>query len=188
VRKITKNIVGVISLGVLATSWSIGQAAETGLKLNAAPEPSNSASATPTPAASETPTPVAPAENGGTAPTPAQSPTPTPKQTASQTPTPTPTKTATASAATVTKTSAAISYIAKNRQGIMQLSVTKVGSKITDISIISGGTEGGEWAGIPDQLAAAAVQSQGAHFGNVTRATHTTDAFYQALDSALAKF
>jgi uncharacterized protein with FMN-binding domain len=192
VRKITKNIVGVISLGVLATSWSIGQAAETGLKLNAAPEPSNSASATPTPAASETPTPVAPAENGGTAPTPAQSPTPTPKQTATQkpttTPTPTATKAAPVSAATVTKTSAAISYIAKNRQGIMQLSVTKVGSKITDITIISGGTEGGEWAGIPDQLAAAAVQSQGAHFGNVTRATHTTDAFYQALDSALAKF
>jgi uncharacterized protein with FMN-binding domain len=190
VRKITKNIVGVISLGVLATSWSIGQAAETGLKLNAAPEPSNSASATPTPAASETPTPVAPAENGGTAPTPAQSPTPTPKQTASQTPTPTPTptKTATASAAAVTKTSVAISYIAKNREGIMQLSVTKVGSKITDVTILSGGTEGGEWAGIPDQLAAAAVQSQGAHFGNVTRATHTTDAFYQALDSALAKF
>jgi uncharacterized protein with FMN-binding domain len=194
VRKITKNIVGVISLGVLATSWSIGQAAETGLSLNAAPEPSNSASATPTPAASETPTPVAPAENGGTAPSPAQSPTPTPKQTATQkptttpTPTPTATKAAPASAATVTKTSAAISYIAKNRQGIMQLSVTKVGSKITDITIISGGTEGGEWAGIPDQLAAAAVQSQGAHFGNVTRATHTTDAFYQALDSALAKF
>ena len=178
-RKVTKNIVGVLSLGVLATSWSLGQAAETGLSLapgaaaGTADTSVNTDTASPTPTASASPSASA---------TDTPTPTPTP------TPSPTPTKTEATSAASVTKTSAAISYIAKNRQGVMQLSVTKSGSKITAVTIISGGTEGGEWAGIPDQLAAAAVQSQGAHFGNVSRATHTTDAFYQALDSALAKF
>ena len=170
-RKVTRNIVGVLSLGVLATSWSLGQAAETGLSLNPqTPTNTDTPSATPSASATDTPTVAPPVENGGTAPS-AQ-----------------PTASATTSPASVTKTSAAVSYIAKDRQGVMQLSVTKSGSKITAVTIISGGTEGGEWAGIPDQLAAAAVQSQGAHFGNVTRATHTTDAFYQALDSALAKF
>ena len=147
-RKVTKNIVGVISLGVLATSWSLGQAAETGLSLNSA---ANTDPATDTPAASattpatDTPTPAPPVENGGTA--------SNSKATATATPTPTPTKTATTTAASVTKTSAAISYIADHRQGVMQISVTKTGSKITDITIISGGTEGGQWAVVPEMLA-----------------------------------
>jgi uncharacterized protein with FMN-binding domain len=70
----------------------------------------------------------------------------------------------------------------------MQISVTKAGSKITDVTIISGGTEGGEWAVVPDMLAQAAIDAQGSNFGNISRATHTTDAFKQALESALAKF
>jgi uncharacterized protein with FMN-binding domain len=70
----------------------------------------------------------------------------------------------------------------------MQISVTKTGSKITDITILSGGTEGGDWASVPGVLADAALKSQGANFGNVGGATHTTDAFYKALESALAKF
>ncbi|MEY3677489.1 MAG: hypothetical protein RL351_716, partial [Actinomycetota bacterium] len=116
-RKVTKNIVGVLSLGVLATSWSLGQAAETGLSL------STGATNTDTPAAQTTsPSPTA-SDLPTTAATPAASPT--------TAPTPTPTKTATTSAASVTKTSAAISYIAEKRQGVMQISVTKTGSKIT---------------------------------------------------------
>ena len=70
----------------------------------------------------------------------------------------------------------------------MQISVTKAGSKITDVTIISGGTEGGEWASVPSILAQAAIDAQGSNFGNISRATHTTDAFKQALESALAKF
>jgi uncharacterized protein with FMN-binding domain len=70
----------------------------------------------------------------------------------------------------------------------MQISVTKSGSKITDITIISGGTEGGQWAVVPEMLAQAAIDAQGSNFGNISRATHTTDAFKQALESALAKF
>ncbi len=178
-RKVTKNIVGVLSLGVLATSWSLGQAAETGLSL------STGATNTDTPAAETTsPNPTA-SDLPTTAATPAASPT--------TAPTPTPTKTATTSAASVTKTSvtktsAAISYIAEKRQGVMQISVTKTGSKITEVTIISGGTEGGDWASVPGILAQAAIDAQGSDFGNISRATHTTDAFKQALESALAKF
>lgn len=198
-RKVTKNIVGVLSLGVLATSWSLGQAAETGLSLapGAAPGTTdtsvNTDAATPTPAASDQPTTAAtPAESGGTAAGTSSSnagkSTTTTSPTASATPTPTPSKTATTSAASVTKTSAAISYIAERRQGVMQISVTKSGSKITDVTIISGGTEGGQWASVPALLAQAAIDAQGSNFGNISRATHTTDAFKQALESALAKF
>ena len=173
-RKVTKNIVGVLSLGVLATSWSLGQAAETGLSLSTGATNTDTPPAqttSPSPTASDLPT---------TAATPAASPT--------TAPTPTPTKTATTTAASVTKTSAAISYIAEKRPGVMQISVTKTGSKITDVTIISGGTEGGDWASVPGILAQAAIDAQGSDFGNISRATHTTDAFKQALESALAKF
>ena len=185
-RKVTKNIVGVLSLGVLVTSWSLGQAAETGLSLGAGTtntDTSAAPTASPTPEATASATPTASVTASATA-----SATPTPTKSATATPTPTPTKTATTSAASVTKTSAAISYIAKNRQGVMQISVTKAGSKITDVTIISGGTEGGEWASVPSILAQAAIDAQGSNFGNISRATHTTDAFKQALESALAKF
>lgn len=171
-RKITQNIVGVISLGVLATSWSIGQAAETGLVIS-------------NPAATDTPT---------SAPTTDPTAEPSASATASATPsasakaTPAPTKTATSSGASVTKKSDAVSYVAHKRQGDMQISVTKQGSKITDVSIISGGTEGGEWASVPGLLADAAVKAQGSGFGNIGGATHTTEAFKTALENALAKF
>ena len=173
-RKITQNIVGVISLGVLATSWSIGQAAETGLVIS-------------NPAATDTPTTepsTAPTTDPTSEPTPSASATPT----ASAKSTPAPTKTSSSSGASVTKKSDAVSYIAHRRQGDMQISVTKQGSKITDVSIITGGTEGGEWASVPGLLADAALKAQGANFGNIGGATHTTDAFKTALENALAKF
>ena len=173
-RKITQNIVGVISLGVLATSWSIGQAAETGLVIS-----NPAATDTPTTAPTTDPTAEATAEPSASA-----SATPT----ASAKATPAPSKTASTSAASVTKKSDAISYVAHRRQGDMQISVTKQGSKITDVSIISGGTEGGDWASVPGLLADAAVKAQGSGFGNIGGATHTTDAFKTALENALAKF
>lgn len=178
-RKATRNVVGVISLGILATSWSIGQAAETGLNLAPANPAANPESA---PAANP-----APGETGAASPAPssnsASSSAPAPA-----TAKPSPTKTSTAVESPVTKTSAAIAYVAHRAQGTMQISVTKTGSKITDITILSGGTEGGDWASVPGVLADAALKSQGANFGNVGGATHTTDAFYKALESALAKF
>lgn len=178
-RTITKNIVGVISLGVLATSWSLGQAAETGLTLGA-PSASPTASDQPTSEPSSTPT---------ASPSTEASPTDSPSATPSSTPKPTPTKTsAPAPSTSVSKTSDAISYVAHKRSGIMQLEVTKSGSKITDVVVISGGTEGGDWASVPSILAQAAIDAQGSNFGNLGGATHTADAFKAALESALAKF
>ena len=179
-RKKTRNIVGVISLGVLATSWSLGQAAETGLSL----APGAAANTADTSVNTDS----QPAETAVPSDAPSSSATSTPAANASATPTPTATKTPAVTAAAVTKTSSAVSYVAKDRPGVMQISVTKTGSKITDVTIISGGTEGGEWASVPSMLAQAAIQAQGSNFGNITRATHTTDAFKQALESALAKF
>lgn len=170
-RKVTQNIVGVISLGVLAASWSIGQAAESGLVVGA-------------PSTSE---PTATAEPTASA-TPVESPSATASASASASATPTPTKTATSAAKSVTKKSDAITYVAEKRQGVMQISVTKQGSTITAVDIISGGTEGGQWATVPDMLAQAAIDAQGSNFGNISRATHTTDAFKKALETALAKF
>lgn len=173
-RKVTQNIVGVLSLGVLATSWTIGQAAESGLVINSpSANGSSTSSATPEPASSSS----ASAEPKATA-----------SATASATPKPTATKTAAASASKVTKKSEAVSYVAHRSQGTMQISVTKLGSTITNVTIVSGGTEGGEWAQVPGILAQAAVDAQGSGFGNIGGATHTTEAFKKALESALAKF
>jgi uncharacterized protein with FMN-binding domain len=170
VRRFTQAIVGVISLGVLATSCSLGQTAETGLNL-----------ASPTPQPTDT-TPGSP--------TPSTTSSANPSSTATQTPTPIPTKTVAPviPAAKITKTSDPISYIANRSQGVMQISVTKIGTKITAVTIISGGTESADWASVPAVLAKAAVDAQGADFGNIGGATHTTDAFKTALGSALAKF
>lgn len=173
-RKVTQNIVGVLSLGVLATSWSIGQSTETGLVIS-------------NPAATDAPT-TAPTNEASAEPTvePSTSTSATPTDSAKATSAPS--KTTSTSSASVTKKSDAITYVADKRQGVMQISVTKQGSKITDIGIISGGTEGGQWATVPDLLAQAAIEAQGSNFGNISRATHTTEAFKTALENALAKF
>lgn len=175
-RKATKNVVGVLSLGVLATSWSIGQAAESGLVVGA-PAATNAATS------QATPEPTASVSSEATA-----SAQPNAEPSASASAKPTPTKTATSAAKSVTKKSDAISYVAEKRQGVMQISVTKQGSTITAIDILSGGTEGGQWATVPDLLAQAAIDAQGSNFGNISRATHTTEAFKTALETALAKF
>ena len=176
-RTVTKSIVGVVSLGVLATSWALGEASATntfssnyaGVGAGTA-APTNSASPTPTPAA----TTPAPTPAGPTA-------APTTKPTASATPTPTQTKTP--SASTVTKTGAAESY----RYGVIQVSVTKSGGAITSINLVQAGATGGRQAAF-DPLVNAALQAQGTNFGNLGGATFTTETFKTALESALAKF
>lgn len=163
-RKLTKSVVGVFSLGILATSWSIGQASDTnGFTSNyAGVAAGGSPSETPAPDGSATPSSSA-----------------TPNATA--TPTPTPTKT---SAPTKkTKTGDPQSY----RYGVIQVTVTKSGGKITDITLDQAGATGGRQAAF-DPLVNAAIQAQGSNFGNVSQATFTTETFKVALESALAKF
>lgn len=65
--------------------------------------------------------------------------------------------------------------------------MTKSSGKITDITYLqSTATHGREQAF--SYLTQYAIQAQGTGFGNLSGATYTTDAFKQALSSALGKF
>jgi uncharacterized protein with FMN-binding domain len=69
----------------------------------------------------------------------------------------------------------------------MQLSVTKTGSQITAITPIQASYTRLRGGNI-QTFVNAALSAQSSNFGNMSGATYTTDAFKQALDSALAKF
>ena len=178
-RKATQNIVGVLSLGVLATSWSLGQAADTGLSLETAPQPAatNNTDAPAEPAAEPSAIPATPAEPG-TAPSQSAS------QSSAPTKAPAPAPTKQPAAASVSQTGAAVPY----KYGVIQLEVVKSGSSITAVNLVQSSTKGPDWAVVPDMLAEAAVNANGSNFGNVSGATFTTQAFKQALESALGKF
>ena len=75
----------------------------------------------------------------------------------------------------------------KYQYGTVQVSVTKTGSKITDVSVVQGGATHGREGTFP-YLVQYALDAQGTSFGNITGATYTTDAFKSALSSALGKF
>lgn len=79
-------------------------------------------------------------------------------------------------------TSATIDY----RFGVVKVKVTKTDGKITGVSTVKGtATDGRESAF--SYLEQYAVEAQGTGFSNLSGATYTTDAFKQALDSALNK-
>ena len=170
-RKVTQNIVGVISLGVLATSWSLGQAAETGLSMDSATQPA-------------APVESAPAESPSTESTPTQTVPSEPVQSATPTKTSTPAATKKPATASGSKTGDPVTY----KYGVIQLEVVKSGSTITAVNLIQSGTKGPDWAVVPGMLADAAVSANGSSFGNVSGATFTTQAFKTALESTLAKF
>jgi uncharacterized protein with FMN-binding domain len=86
-------------------------------------------------------------------------------------------------ATSVSQTSSSVRY----RFGTVQLKVTKKGSNITSVDCLNCTATNGRSAAFAS-LKAAAVSSNGSNFGNLGGATYTTDAFKQALDSALAKF
>jgi uncharacterized protein with FMN-binding domain len=73
------------------------------------------------------------------------------------------------------------------KYGVVQISVTKLGSEITAVDLLQGDATNGR-----DQayqiLIDATLQQQGTNFGNVSGATFTTDAFIKAVDNALLKF
>ena len=170
-RKVTQNIVGVVSLGVLATSWSLGQAAETGLSMDSATQPA-------------APVESAPVESPSTESTPSQPVPSEPVQSATPTKTSAPAATKKPATASGSKTGDPVSY----KYGVIQLEVVKSGSTITAVNLIQSGTKGPDWAVVPGMLADAAVSANGSSFGNVSGATFTTQAFKTALESALAKF
>ena len=70
--------------------------------------------------------------------------------------------------------------------GTVQVSVTRDNGKITAVDMVQAGANGGREQAFP-MLQQAAIDANGTSFGNVSGATYTTDAFKQALDSAIAK-
>jgi uncharacterized protein with FMN-binding domain len=63
----------------------------------------------------------------------------------------------------------------------------KTDGKITSVTLPQASATNGR-QGAFSSLVSAAVKAQGSSFGNLSGATYTTDAFKQALDSALSKF
>ena len=106
--------------------------------------------------------------------------TPGPKPT-----TPSPKPTTPPPVATVSHTSSPVYY----RFGTVQLTVTKKGSTITDITMNQAGATNGRSAAF-NYLTTLAMQAQSANFDTsmMSGATYTTDAFMQALGDALAQF
>jgi uncharacterized protein with FMN-binding domain len=179
---------GAISLVSVVTGVQVGANAKSATGFTPAPtgptaDPTTSPTPTDTSSATPTPTDTSSA-------TPTQSATPTPTSTKTTTPTPTPkptpTKTTTPKpAATVSHTSSPVYY----RFGTVQLTVTKTGSKITDITMDQAGATNGRAAAFP-YLVSLALSAQNASFDTsmMSGATYSTDAFMQALNDALSQF
>jgi uncharacterized protein with FMN-binding domain len=204
VRKGTKSFISILSLGVVAAGFEVGQAAEISSVFGASAPISGgetlaAASPASTPEASPaTTTPAAPApESTAAAPSqpasvstpkatvPAPAPVSTPKATAAApAPVSTPSaSTSSGSSSGTTKTGTAIPY----RFGTVQVSVTKANGKITAVNLLQQGATGGRQSAF-SYLVEYAIQANGTSFGNLSGATYTVDAFKQSLESALAKF
>lgn len=72
------------------------------------------------------------------------------------------------------------------RYGTVQVEVVRSGGKITAINMLQSDASAGRDQAYP-MLVSAAIQAQGSNFANISGATFTTDAFKQALDSAISK-
>lgn len=174
-RSATKTFVGLAGLGIMVAAAKAGMPLPDNSVVVADPAGNPSATATPTPTA--TPSPTATATAG-----PKPRATTKPKPTATATPTATPTPTPPPSGA-VSKTSAAINY----EFGTIQVKVTKDGGNITDVTYLQA-TYTRVPSGTMSYLVNASIQANGSNFTKVSRATVTTNAYKQALESALGKF
>jgi uncharacterized protein with FMN-binding domain len=70
--------------------------------------------------------------------------------------------------------------------GTIQLSVTTDGSKLTEVDLVQAGANGGREQAF-SYLVTDAISANGSNFANLSGATYTTDAFKQALESAISK-
>lgn len=202
-RNLTKSIFGVVSLGVLASSYSIGLANQVPNALTAEPSVSPS-TVSPLPTFNapdddeleedddeyedEDDQPVAPSASPSSSPS-----TTSPKTTAAPTntkaPTTKPTASPTPTKTTPTPTATPGTGIGKEvfyRYGSIQLQAIKAGGSLSEVVILKATVRGNDWAGVPADLAQAAVAANGTKFANVSGATFTSNAFRQSLESALA--
>ena len=72
------------------------------------------------------------------------------------------------------------------RYGVVQVEVVRTNEKISAVNLVQGTASAGRDQAF-STLQQAAVTSQGSSFANLSGATYTTDAFKQALDSAISK-
>jgi uncharacterized protein with FMN-binding domain len=107
---------------------------------------------------------------------------PQPVASATNSPSPSASKSTNNSAAGVTKTGDAV----ESGFGPVQVKVTKVNGKITDITYLQSVATHGRAAAFP-YLVQYAIEANGSNFANLSGATYTTDAFKRSLDSALSK-
>ena len=70
--------------------------------------------------------------------------------------------------------------------GTVQLEVTSTNGKITKITEVQATANNGREAAFP-YLKKYAIEANGSSFGNLSGATYTTDAYKQALNSAISK-
>ena len=190
-RITTKLATGLMGVGVLAVSYKLGLPTATATPLANTDGTTTSLTSdpvtTPAPAASATPSASAapskaPAASGGTTSKPKA--TKKPSATGSSSSSSGGNTNPPPAATSKTKTGDAINY----RFGTVQVSVTEdANGKITAVDMVQAGATGGRDGAFP-ALQQAAISAQGSSFGNVSRATFTTQAFKNALDSALAKF
>ncbi len=169
-RKSTTFITSIVAASALAVALRVGDLST----LDNIPIDFQSPNATDSPNPTSAPNPSS---------TPSQSSSPSPSSPG--TPTTNPTKPPAPSAAPqeVTMDSDVIQY----KYGVVQISVTKVGKKLTAVELLQGDATNGR-----DQaykiLIDATLKVQGTNFGNVSGATFTTDAFRKAVENALLKF
>ena len=72
------------------------------------------------------------------------------------------------------------------RYGVLQVEVVRTNEKISAVNLLQGTASAGRDQAF-SYLQQYAIDSQGSSFGNLSGATYTTDAFKQALDSAISK-
>ncbi len=178
-RTSTKSAIGAITLGVIGLSYNLGEQAVIVSHSFSAPPlaPSTSPEVSAQPSASATTSP-----SQGTSTTPAKpSPVaPLPSASSSQTQAPV-VNPPTATSKTIA------GPVIQSGYGTVQVKVTKVGSKITDITMLQANATDGRASAFP-YLVQYAIDANGTNFANLSGATYTTDAFKQSLNAALAKF
>ena len=170
---------GTASLIAVVTGFQVGASATPSASFSPLPT-------TPTTDPSPTVTPTTPSPTDTPKPTGTPTTTATPTKTPTKTPTPKPTKKPTPPpSSTVSHTSSPVYY----RYGTVQVTVTKTGSTITDITMDQADATKGREAAFP-YLVQLAISAQSSSFDTsmLSGATYSVDAFMTAFNDALAQF
>lgn len=163
-RKSTALVASAVALSAVVISLRIGElSSQQAIEVDFSSQPKATSSASPTPTETGTPT-----ESGEPDTIPSAIPSASPKQT---------------QASPVTISSDVIEY----KYGVVQVSVTKIGSEITEVTLLQGDATNGRDKAYKI-LQDATLQVQGTNYGNVSGATFTTDAYKLAVENALSKF